>query len=94
MEGGECRAFRGMTRLLNESTKMLGALVEFDKSRACCEELIAPPSGAFQLMHRRHGLCVHAGHSATPMPSLEALCQMKVKVTSQQLNLRWRPCPV
>ena len=39
-------------------------------------------------------MCVHAGHSATPMPSLEALCQMKVKVTSQQLNLRWRPCPV
>lgn len=92
LEGGECRAFRGMSRLLNESSRLAGALIEWDKSRACCPELITPPHGAFAIMHQRHGLCVHAGKSTTPLPSLEALCRTDFKLHSKQLNLRWRPC--
>ena len=92
LEGGECRAFRGMSRLLNESSRLAGALIEWDKSRACCPELIAPPLGAFALMRDRHGLCVHAGSSKAPITSLEALCRTDFKLHSKQLNLRWLPC--
>jgi hypothetical protein len=84
-------AVRGMGRLLNQSTKLVGALVEWDKSTACCAELIAP-SGAFALMHQRHGLCAHAGTALHPFESLEAICQLKRKRDNVQLNLRWCPC--
>jgi FkbM family methyltransferase len=39
LEGHECRAFRGMTKLLNRSASILGALVEFDKSHECAPRL-------------------------------------------------------
>ena len=103
LEGGECRAFRGMRRFINESTRIIGALVEFDKSRACCEELIASPDGAFYLLHHRHGLCpVPSGRGsgaasraatnvrATMAP--EELCKLSPGSVPMQLNVRFQPC--
>lgn len=100
LEGHECRAFRGMTRLLNESTRILGAVVEFDKSHACCEELIRPPLGGFHLLRTRQGLCPvpsgsgsggggHAGDGKAEV-SLVALCRLSSG--SRQLNVRWKQC--
>ena len=100
LEGHECRAFRGMTRLLNESTRILGAVVEFDKSHSCCAELIRPPFGAFHLLHTRQRLCPvpsgigsgggsHAGGGKAEV-SLAALCRLSSG--SRQLNVRWKRC--
>ena len=95
VEGAECAAFRGMQRLLNESTPIMGALVEFDKSHQCCSELIQQPAGAFWILRHRHGLCPYQAPIAkpahlTPTP-LAGLCALRG--SSKQLNLRWQPCP-
>ena len=100
IEGGECAAFRGMASFLNRSASIIGALVEFDKSRACCEELIAPPvpqvspAGAFWTLAVGHGLCAYlapAAHLPHVRPTtLANLC--KLRGAAKQLNLRWEPC--
>ena len=94
LEGSECRAFRGMRRLLNASRQVHGAVVEFDKissSHECCEELIRPPHGAFYLLHHRHGLCAYPGGKRSHA-SLDFLCHLPPVPGSKQLNLRWKPC--
>ena len=82
-----------MTRLLNESTRLVGALIEWDKSKACCQELITPGTGAFALMKQRHNLCPYGGKSVHPFPSLDALCAHNAKVASLRSTPRWRACP-
>ena len=94
IEGSECSAFRGMRALLNASTSIIGALVEFDKSHACCSELIEPPLGAFYLLAARHRLCPFQAPVAKPAnlrpTPLARLCGLRGRV--KQLNLRWQPC--
>ena len=94
IEGSECAAFRGMRSLLNQSRSIIGALIEFDKSHACCLELIAPTSGAFWILHHRHGLCAYQAPIAKPVHGqptpLHNLCGLHSGV--KQLNLRWQPC--
>ena len=93
IEGDECKAFRGMTRLLNASAgTFVGALIEFDKIK-CCEELVAP-SGAFWVLQQRHGLCAYVARVArpaqtTPTP-LASLCS--IRRNGRQINLRWQRC--
>jgi len=95
IEGGECAAMRGMHRLLNSSTNIVGALVEFDKSFSCCRELINPESGGFWLLASRHSLCAYQAPVAKPVhtkpTSLADLCQ--IRANGRQLNLRWDRCP-
>jgi FkbM family methyltransferase len=107
VEGSECAAFRGMTRLLNASTRIVGALVEFDKSHQCCHALTRPPGsmtpagaleqppGAFWMLRHRHGLCAYQAPIDKPAQltptPLSGLCALRG--SSKQLNLRWQPCP-
>lgn len=94
IEGGECAAFRGMRHLLNHSTNIVGVLVEFDKSFACCKELVSPSSGGFWMLEARHGLCAFQAPVARPVHTtptpLAALC--KIRPSGRQLNLRWERC--
>lgn len=94
IEGSECAAFRGMVRLLNESERIIGALVEFDKSHKCCNELIQSPTGAFWMLSHRHGLCAYQAPIARSAhlshTSLSSLCELHG--SSKQLNLQWKPC--
>ena len=93
IEGDECKAFRGMTRLLNASAgTFVGALIEFDKIQ-CCEELVSP-NGAFWVLQQRHGLCAFVARVArpaqtTPTP-LASLCS--IRRNGRQINLRWQRC--
>ena len=97
IEGGECEAFRGMRHTLNESapSTFIGALIEFDKSRACCHELVdGAAGGAFWLFKTRHGLCpylAYANQAAHKHATrLDQLCQ--IGGSAKQLNLRWERC--
>lgn len=97
IEGGECEAFRGMRHVLNESASsiFIGALIEFDKSRACCHELVdGAAGGAFWLLKTRHGLCpylAYANQAAHKHATrLDQLCE--IRGGAKQLNLRWEPC--
>jgi FkbM family methyltransferase len=93
IEGSECAAFRGMRTLLNESTAIIGALVEFDKIN-CCSELVSWPAGAFWILAHRHGLCAYQAPVAKPVhvrpTPLRRLCELRGG--KHQLNLRWEPC--
>ncbi len=97
IEGNECEAFRGMRRMLNESAPriLIGALIEFDKSRVCCNELVSEAAGgAFWVLAHRHGLCpymAYANQAAhTHASTLGDLCN--IRGSAKQLNLRWKPC--
>jgi len=97
IEGGECEAFRGMRGILNASAPLtfIGALIEFDKSRACCQELIDESTqGAFWTLANRHGLCVYLAPAQKPAHTrptpLARLCE--IRGAARQLNLRWEPC--
>ena len=59
VEGGECRALRGMQKFLQGST-IIGFQIETGQpaTRACCEELVAWPHGAFSVLRHRHNLCI------------------------------------
>jgi FkbM family methyltransferase len=93
IEGSECAAFRGMRTLLNSSTAIVGALVEFDKI-SCCSELISQPSGAFWVLAHRHGLCAYQAPVAKPVHArptpLSNLCELRGG--KHQLNIRWETC--
>mmetsp|Transcript_32327 Transcript_32327/g.84774 ORF Transcript_32327/g.84774 Transcript_32327/m.84774 type:complete len:306 (+) Transcript_32327:113-1030(+) len=94
VEGGECEAFRGMPKLLNDS-HVFGALVEFDKSHKCCQELISKSTrGAFWMLHHQHGLCAYQAPARKPAHTrptpLGGLCELHG--ASKQLNIRWQPC--
>jgi len=103
VEGGERRALRGMTRLLNDSTAVVGALIEFDKLYVHCEELVSE-GGAFAILHYRHGLCASAttryayafGGSVVHPTSFADICLLQERKKRfrwrNQLNLRWSPC--
>lgn len=95
VEGHECRAFRGMRRLLNESGRVVGALVEFDKvKQGCCEELVSAPHGAFAILHERHRLCPYPGkNSRAPPLAMADLCLVDGRGVPKQLNVRWKVCP-
>jgi FkbM family methyltransferase len=60
VEGSECYALRGMTKVLLRAS-IVGALIETVnlETLACVDELVTPPHGAFHLLHTRHGLCPH-----------------------------------
>lgn len=94
IEGRECMAFQGMQRLLNESTNIVGALVEFDKSVRCCEDLTRPQTGAFWILHAKHSLCAYQAPAARPVYTqhtpLNDLCAISTR--GRQLNLRWERC--
>ena len=103
VEGGERRALRGMTRLLNDSAAVVGALIEFDKLYVHCEELVSE-GGAFAILHHRHGLCASAttryayafGGSVVHPTSFADICLLQERKKRfrwrNQLNLRWSPC--
>ena len=95
IEGSECKAFRGMQRFLNSSHRLIGALVEFDKSFECCEELVHPETGAFWLLNQRHSLCPHKAPVAKAVDKvamqLHRMCDI-LRFNGRQLNLRWKPC--
>lgn len=69
VEGAECAVLRGMRQALNQSGAVVGALVEFDKSFGCCDELAR---GAFAVLGSRHALTIHVNgeEEATPADEL------------------------
>lgn len=58
VEGGECRALRGLRDFLRTPHNIIGALIETGQpaTQACCKELTAP-NGAFDLLYTRYKLC-------------------------------------
>ena len=60
IEGGECRALRGMRQLLGAAgLHLLGVLIETNHKSTweCIPELITAPDGAFHVFNTRHNLC-------------------------------------
>lgn len=92
LEGGECRALRGMRAFLRRS-RIAGLMVETGHAltRSCCSELMAPDLGAFSILHRRHGLCprAHFASRAHEM-EVETLCQRSAK--DWPWEMVWLPC--
>ena len=91
VEGGECRALRGMRAYL-ERANIIGMLIEtgHPSTRACCSELVAP-GGAFHTLRTRHRLCprdasARAGNKAALQ--LDSLCQRH----RWPWDMLWAPC--
>uniref|UniRef100_A0A7S4F9B9 Methyltransferase FkbM domain-containing protein n=1 Tax=Chrysotila carterae TaxID=13221 RepID=A0A7S4F9B9_CHRCT len=100
IEGGECRALRGMRRFLQKAN-LIGAAFETDKSEtiACCNELMRPPNGAFQLLRFHQSLCPYDQDRRNKLP-FEDLCFLKPKNVAPAVgmnatwpdNMIWKPC--
>ena len=84
VEGGECRALRGLTSFLSAPHNIVGFMIETGQpaTRACCSELVAP-NGAFSLLHSRHHLCPRVWPNTRL--HVESLCDL---ATRQYKNSR------
>jgi len=100
IEGGECRALRGLRHFLNIAN-LVGAVLETNKREtiACCNELVRPPNGAFYILHQRHSLCAHDQASRKRLP-FESLCALasgygfpaSAANRTWPVDMIWRPC--
>jgi FkbM family methyltransferase len=103
VEGGECRALRGLGGFLQNASNVIGMLIEtgHPSTRACCEELTASPVGAFHLLHTRHRLCPRenrGGWRRGRRLSLSTLCSLAQVnggpgvPSAWPWEIRWEPC--
>eukprot|EP00965_Chrysotila_dentata_P113501 3750832-Pleurochrysis_carterae.AAC.4 len=106
IEGGECRALRGM-RLFLKRANIIGAVLETAKIEtfSCCADLMGS-LGAFNTLHFQHKLCPYDQSSGKQLP-FETLCKLrpwpgprrkKGPISEEGLNITWpenmiwRPC--
>ena len=85
IEGGECRALRGMRQLL-EHARVIGMLIETGQEETwqCCSELVGP-GGAFHTLWKRHHLCLTDNGDGTPI-SFDELCDRQPRESNWRLG--------
>ena len=88
IEGGECRALRGLVPFLRGGVRLLGAQVESGQAEtiACCNELVTAPFGAFHVFHHVHRLCPFNAGNGT------ALAYAKICSDGLPWEIAWRAC--
>mmetsp|Transcript_48784 Transcript_48784/g.105725 ORF Transcript_48784/g.105725 Transcript_48784/m.105725 type:complete len:343 (+) Transcript_48784:98-1126(+) len=103
IEGGECRALRGLRRFLRKAN-LIGAIFETNKQETidCCEELVNAPDGAFYILHHQQSLCPYDPDTRRRI-TFEGMCHLPLKRSNQAsdqrqssatwpVNMFWKPC--